>query len=87
MTRDEIFACAVIAGPPVIKRWPDGLPCPATKRGECSGYLESGLQCSIWICKGCKRRVPACFGCADQNPDLCDDCAVKGATDGPPETI
>ncbi|KKN83797.1 hypothetical protein LCGC14_0294500 [marine sediment metagenome] len=28
----------------------------------------------LWICEGCKRVVCAGFGCADEAPDLCDDC-------------
>jgi hypothetical protein len=27
-----------------------------------------------YVCKGCKRRVPWCFGAADHLPYHCDDC-------------
>lgn len=27
-----------------------------------------------YVCRGCKRRVPACFGASDDMPNHCDDC-------------
>lgn len=29
-----------------------------------------------YTCRGCKRRVPWCFGAADNMPNHCDDCWV-----------
>ena len=39
--------------------------------GECE---QEG---NYYICVGCKRSVPWCFGAADEYFDYCDDCAVE----------
>lgn len=28
----------------------------------------------LYLCPGCTRLVPWCFGAADDRPELCDDC-------------
>jgi hypothetical protein len=28
----------------------------------------------LWVCAECKRTICTGFGCADEYPDLCDDC-------------
>jgi hypothetical protein len=33
--------------------------------------------CGEYVCPGCARRVPNCFGAADELGELCDDCAVE----------
>lgn len=74
MTRDEVIACVIIA-PRLLKRWPQGVPCPASKTGPCRPYLEDDeTRCELWQCEKCQRWVPACFGGADRHPDCCDNC-------------
>lgn len=34
-----------------------------------------------FTCAGCDRVVPWWFGAADDAPELCDDCAIKGLSD------
>lgn len=63
------------------RHWPASAPCPAHTSGTCTRYLsDDGRTCITWVCSGCRRRLPACFGGADRTPDLCDDCATE-ATD------
>ena len=35
------------------------------------------LEGNYYVCAGCKRTVPWCFGAADKYFDYCDDCAVR----------
>lgn len=52
---------------------------------QCSGTLcrkspVTGRDLAFTLrykCPGCKRRVPWCFGAADDLPELCDDCWRK----------
>lgn len=34
-------------------------------------------KCKRFVCNRCKRVVGWSFGCADDTPALCDDCAVS----------
>jgi len=34
-----------------------------------------------FICPTCQRVCCYCYGCADEYPDLCDDCAAKQTDD------
>ena len=35
-----------------------------------------GPRCRTYCCKGCGRRVPWCYGAADDLSDYCDGCWV-----------
>lgn len=39
--------------------------------GECE------KEGNYYLCKGCNRLAPYCFGAADKYFDYCDDCAVE----------
>jgi len=42
-----------------------------------TGRTRECVKCATYVCRGCKRRVPWCFGAADDMPDHCDDCWAK----------
>lgn len=51
-------------------------------RGEMcrrSPISRRGLAFTLrFLCARCRRRVPWCFGAADDRPELCDDCWAEG---------
>ena len=40
----------------------------------CGLRLDGTPRIKRYRCRTCKRRVPWCFGAADQHPHDCDDC-------------
>lgn len=53
--------------PAVARRVSAGPQC------TCGGSI-CGTRGKRYICVGCKRDVPWCFGAADDMPEHCDDC-------------
>ena len=50
---------------------------------SCGEYKSEG---NYYICSGCNRLAPHCFGAADKYFDYCDDCAVELMKDDEEET-
>ena len=50
---------------------------PKTMKPKCTcggGICGTRLKGRTYECKDCKRRVPWCYGAADNMPNVCDDC-------------
>jgi len=47
---------------------------PCTCEGAICGTAGDKVLIRRYKCSGCKRKVPWCFGAADDAPNLCDDC-------------
>ncbi len=49
--------------------------------GRCVGgvcaLIADWSRCRLYWCRGCKAYWPWCFGAADENYPLCDNCAAK----------
>ena len=53
-----------------------GRPVKAGKLGrahQCGPYRH---ECGTFLCPGCNRLMPWCWGAGDDQPDLCDECAM-----------
>lgn len=48
---------------------------PCTCGGSVCGITEAGdLRVRRYRCRGCRQRVPWCYGADDDMPFHCDDC-------------
>lgn len=51
--------------------------------GAICGVRDDGEpRIRSYRCRGCRRRVPWCFGADDDAPDYCDDCWAAANAEG-----
>lgn len=68
------------------QRWNPKALCPvhdltceeARKTKRCKGgNPDRELTCKVFTCAQCTKVQPYEYGAADENPSICDDCAVE----------
>jgi len=46
------------------------------------GLCDDCPHCETYYCWSCMKRVPWDYGCADEMPDVCDDCYCEAHEEG-----
>lgn len=49
--------------------------------GPGCGESNDCPSCPRWRCPGCRQLRPWCMGAGDKTPELCNDCAMRAATE------